>query len=221
MNYDGWEAGCAADSVRNGFVVPQIVDLFSRYQPKTILDIGSLTGYIPRQIDAALPYGPAWTLLDRDPEAIQYARSKLPGHMDAQLVNLPLEDFNPETKFEAVVLTFTLLEFPDRMGVFDGCASRMLDQGHLVIALPDCLVDTIEEARSTAALDILERFVRSDVELPKIDKFTGDPYPFVAVRITRIIAEAIAAGFALITLNRHDSGDGGVFLIHLQKMTKI
>lgn len=217
MNYDDWERGCAADSVRNEFLVPQIVDFLSRVRPESILDVGCLTGYMPRQIDADLPYSPLWTLLDCDAEAVEYAKTRIPAGMNARLVNLSFDDFNPSDGFDAVLLTFTLLEFSDRTGLFDACA-RVLENGYLVVALPDCLIDVIAEAQSKVGSNVLEDFVRSDVALPKIDKFTAKPYPFVAVRMTRIIAEALAAGFVMISLIRYDSGDGGVFLIYFQRI---
>jgi SAM-dependent methyltransferase len=218
LKYEDWERGCAADSVRNEFVVPQIVEFFSRTRPDTILDVGSLTGYMAREINTALSYAPAWTLLDCDAGAVAFARASIPAGMSARLINQRLQDFASGEKFAAALLTFTLLELGDRTGIFEAIGSQLREGGHLVIALPDCLQDVIAEVRSGAQLDLLDEFVRADVQIPKIDKFTAEPYPFFAVRLTRVIAEVIEANFTLIELMRHDFEEGGVFLMYFQRL---
>jgi len=217
LRYDDWDRGCASDAVRNGFLVPNIVAFLDQARPDSILDVGSLTGFMARTISDKLTYSPDWTLLDRDPAAIEYAKAKLPSGMKVRFANAPLETWDSSERFGAALLTFTLLEVQDQERTLKQIASRVGPNGHLLLALPDCLEDVIAEAESESSLEILHEFVQADVELPKVDKFTGEPYPFRARRSTRVISDTLAAGFALIDLIRDASISEGTFLMNFRR----
>jgi SAM-dependent methyltransferase len=217
VRYDDWDRGCASDYVRNGFLVPNIVAFLDQVRPDSILDIGSLTGFMARTISGKLTYSPDWTLLDRDAAAIEYSKAKIPAEMKVRFISTALETWDSNEQFGAVLLTFTLLELGDRERALGDMASRVLPGGHLLVALPDCLEDVISKAEADSSFEVLHEFVRVDVELPKVDKFTGQPYPFRARRLTRVISDTLAAGFALVALMRDASESEGVYLINFQR----
>jgi SAM-dependent methyltransferase len=217
LRYDDWERGCASDYVRNGFLVPNIVEFLDQTRPDSILDVGSLTGYMARTIAGQLTYSPHWTLLDRDVGAIEYSKTKMPASMNVQFVGSDLETWDSNEQFGAALLTFTLLELEDRKSLLGKIAPRVRRRGHLIVALPDCLEDVIAKAEIDSNFGVLHEFVGSDMALPKIDKFTGQPYPFCASRLSRVISDTIEAGFSLLALKRDTSKGEGVFIMRFQR----
>lgn len=186
-----WDDGCHSDTARNHFLIPRIADILMRERPSSILDVGAATGYIPRSLQARLDYLPEWTLLDVDGQRLAIAEHRKPANMRLSLINGSMADaIGPGRLFQAVLVTFTLLETPDAAAMITSAASALARNGLLIIAVPDVWKDVVIAAQQQPRL--LEEFLSGSVELPKTDKFTGEPYPFYALRIESLLATALA-----------------------------
>ena len=114
-------------------------------------------------------------------------------------------------RYEAVLVTFTLLEIPDVEACVTKLWSLMATNGILVVALPDAWSDVL--AASADHPDLIQQFLTERVSLPKHDKFTGKPYPFDAIRLESMIDLVLRAGFSLEEIKRSESSLAGVFIL--------
>jgi ubiquinone/menaquinone biosynthesis C-methylase UbiE len=194
-----WEAGCKADQLRNAFIVPQIVTRLQAAQPLRIIDVGCGTGYVARAVDDQLVYCPEWTLLDINSARLQLCDEIRPHKMRHQTVCSDILKFEPESLFDAALLTFTMIEIADAEGTLAAVSRVLRMGGALLIALPDSWEDAIQLLPNDIAV---KKLLDGRVEIPKTDKFTGAVYPFYALRIERAIQICLAAGFVLSDLIR-------------------
>lgn len=211
--YASWDAGCLNDPIRNGILVPAIIDLVTTMRPARILDVGCATGYVPRKVSESLAYSPQWTLLDRNKAALEFAASTVPVGMEVQFENRDIFDLKGGYRFDLVLMTFTLLEEVRREAIFPALRRQLEPRGSLILALPDCLMDILDEAEEGQNLEVLQRYTRGLVELEKVDKFTKARYPFLAERIEIVLERATKAGLTLVSIRREESADSAVFLM--------
>ena len=210
-----WDDGCRSDSVRNQFLIPFLVTLFAEQRPSTILDIGTGTGHIPRSVDVALPFRAQWTLIDINEERLRLARLLKPLEMQLDANNADINALAATgEKYEAVMLTFTLLESSDYEGMIASAAALTANSGLLIIAIPDVWRDILDPAQEFATLG--SEFIEGFVQLSKIDKFTGDPYPFNAMRTEKLISTVLKRSFVLEQLEQGGPG-GEVHLLIFRK----
>ena len=214
-----WEAGCSSDPIRNQFLIPNLVDLFTRERSTKILDVGSGTGYIPRKVDGMLGYRPEWTLVDTDPQRMSVATSSKPPEMQMLGVVGRIDSTELEcSAYDAVLLTFTLLEAEKPALMLEDITSLVAVNGLLVVAVPDGWKDIIDA--SNGNLTLSQRFLKTSVELPKIDKFTGSPYPFCMMRIESLISTVLQRQFVLEVLEQGGC-DGDVYMLVFRKLRSI
>ena len=155
-----WEQGSRADEMRNSFIVPEVARIVETHRPKTILDVGAGTGYIARAIHERLSYQPRWVLLDRNEERLRLATAHRRPDMALEVVagNVfcwPLG----ERRFDAVIITFTLLEIDDIERLCTLLASHMEERAVLALAMPDAWVDVLEYSKKDPG--IVERYMES------------------------------------------------------------
>ncbi len=105
----------------------------------------------------------------------------------------------PGQPFDAVLLTFTLLEFNEHEVVLQNAADQVAPGGLLILALPDVWRDALQCAHHGGTAEAL---LEGSVEIPKVDKFTGKAYPFHAHRPEKVIATILQRGFHLERLER-------------------
>ncbi|HEX8224258.1 MAG TPA: class I SAM-dependent methyltransferase [Allosphingosinicella sp.] len=202
--------------MRNSFVIPQIARILAAYRSQTILDIGAGTGYVARMVDASLDYRPRWTLVDVNAERLALAQTHRPPTMALEAVvgnvfDWPLGD----RRFDAVVITFTLLEIEDIDRLCTLLALHMDEGAILSLAMPDAWVDVLEYSQVEPA--IVQRYVVGPVAISKRDKFTGEEYPFRAARIEDLLSRVLGAGFDLFELNHGRVGDASAFVLTLRR----
>ena len=196
-----WDNGSAEDDVRNNFIIPEILNLFKKYEPKQILDIGTGTGYIPRKLQQALTYSAHWTLLDLNIERLAFAKRHKPPSMQMTCIPGDLSALDSTScKFDSALLTFTLLEVENPTAMIEGAINLLADRGFLVIAMPDGWKDVLTAASDDRNLPA--RFLTEAVTLPKIDKFTGSPYPFSTMRTETLITTALRHNCVLESLEQ-------------------
>ncbi|HYM45214.1 MAG TPA: class I SAM-dependent methyltransferase [Solirubrobacteraceae bacterium] len=82
---DAWEQGCATDKVRNEVVIPHLADVLCSLRARSVLDLGSGTGYITRVL-AQAPWatGISWTLVDIDEQLLRYALASMSSSLAAE-----------------------------------------------------------------------------------------------------------------------------------------
>ncbi|GLV25641.1 class I SAM-dependent methyltransferase [Sphingobium sp. TomTYG45] len=211
-----WDEGCRSDAMRNEFLIPLLTQLFAEQRPSTILDIGTGTGHIPRSVDGALPFRAQWTLIDINEERLKLARLLKPSEMQLETYNADISAIAATgEKHHAVMLTFTLLESDDCEGMIANAAALTATGGLLIIAVPDVWRDILDPAQEFATLG--NQFVSGFVQLSKIDKFTGDPYPFNAMRTEKLISSVLKQSFALEQLEQ-GGPNGEVYLLVFRKL---
>ena len=210
-----WDDGCASDPIRNEFVVPESAALIARYRPHRILDIGAGTGYIARAIDILLNYRPEWVLIDLDEERLKVAQERKPDSMRMQcVVGDAIEVRDLDDTFQAVIITFTLLEAESVGAILEAAVSFLADDGILILAVPDVWADVIADPQE--AKERSRRMLNETVSLHKIDKFTGQPYPFHAMRTESLISLVLERACILETL--HKGGpQGDVYVLGFRK----
>lgn len=197
-----WDNGCVADPIRNEFLVPTLADIFGTERPTRILDIGTGTGYIPRAVDMLLDYRPNWTLVDINGERIRFAKRRKPPAMRVRCLTGYFADTEAVKElYDAVMLTFTLLEIEDASTMLATAIGTLSAAGLLVIAVPDVWRDVLEATDEVSALS--RRLLSETINLPKIDKFTGNPYPFYAMRTESLISTVLSL---FCTLERLEKG---------------
>ncbi len=211
-----WDDGCRSDAVRNQFLIPFLTKLFVERRPSTIMDIGTGTGYIPRSVDIALPFRAYWTLIDINEDRLRLARVLKPVEMQLNACNADINVLAATSEqHQAVMLTFTLLESDNCEGMIDSAAALTAPGGLLIIAVPDVWRDIVDPAQELAS--VAGQFIKGLVQLSKIDKFTGDPYPFNAVRTETLISSVLKRSFALEQLEQ-GGPNGEVYLLVFRKL---
>ena len=109
-----------------------------------ILDIGAGTGYVARGIDSCLDYNPSWTLLDLSSERLELARGLRPERMKLECLTGDVFDWPWEVgRFDAVLITFTLLEIEDVDRLCRLISEHMEDGGLLAVTMPDAWTDVL------------------------------------------------------------------------------
>lgn len=211
-----WEQGSTQDPMRNRFVVPALARLIDAERPSTILDIGAGTGYVARHVDRHLRYRPTWTLIDLNPERLRLAETYRPAEMKLECLTGNVFDWPWQVgRFEAVLITFTLLEIED-IDRLCGLISDYTSQGALLaVTMPDAWIDVLEYAGEDPS--IVRRYVEGPVEIPKLDKFTGEQYPFKATRIEDLIGRVLKAGFSLVALEHGRVATQSAFVLSFRR----
>jgi SAM-dependent methyltransferase len=211
-----WENGSGQDPIRNDFVVPVLVRLIAAERPRTILDVGAGTGYVARRIDSRLGFRPEWTLIDLNSERLQLAERCRPPEMALECLVGNVFDWPWEVgRFDAVLITFTLLEIED-IDRLCNLISEHTDEGALLaVTMPDAWIDVLEHAVEDAG--IVRRYVEGPVEIPKLDKFTGERYPFKATRIEDLLARVLKTGFSLVELEHGRIGAQSAFVFAFRR----
>lgn len=209
---ENWDTGSQNDHVRNDFIIPNLAAILNQYKPQSILDVGAATGYVARKVDGKLNYRPKWTLLEQNSERLKFAFEKKPTAMIADPVESSfLETAKPIIKYEALVISFTLLELGMSDDVFRRIRESCSTSGIVVIALPDVWGDVLVASQSDTL--IAERFLTKSVTIQKIDKFTSTEYPFIAQRLELLIYSILELGFILELFKKNDFDTGTVYLL--------
>lgn len=191
-----WERGSREDPIRNECVIPTLAKLIEHDRPRTILDVGAGTGYVARRIDALIDFQPSWTLIDLNDERLSLAKAQCPDKMKLECLTGNVFDWPWEVgRFEAVLITFTLLEIRDVNRLCELISQHTARGALLAVTMPDAWIDVLEHASSDP--EVVRKYVDGAVEIPKIDKFTGEQYPFRATRIEDLMSRILKAGFDL------------------------
>lgn len=212
---DKWERGCRADPIRNELVIPTLIQMLAETQPRSILDVGCGTGYIAREVDRGLDFAPRWTLLDLDQARLSLAADNAPFGMNYELAQQNLFSLNAdELSFDLVLAAFTLLEIPSPLHAVGHLSGLVRPGGQLIVVMPDCLNDVWASPISPQAK---AEFVSGSAQVEKIDKFTGTPYPFNAVRTEFVIDAALRSGLRLAGLTISGSTEARVFFLRFER----
>lgn len=186
------------------------------YRPGTILDVGAGTGYIARAIHERLTYKPNWILLDLNKERLSLASEHSPSDMAIELIHGDVFSAPLGARaFDAVLITFTLLEIDDIDRLCKLLATHMSPGAVLALAVPDAWVDVLEYANIDPC--IIERYTAGPITIPKRDKFTGEEYPFRAVRIEDLLGRVLKAGFDLFDLSHGRAGTASAFVLAFRR----
>lgn len=212
-----WEHGCRSDEVRNGFVIPELTRIVSTVRPAAILDVGAGTGYIAREVNHRLDYAPIWTLVDCDPERVALARSYSSDIMLQEVLETDVMSLPDVQKYDAVLVTFTLLEVADIPVCVAKLRRLMNPFSVLSVVLPDAWADVLDASATDPAL--VTQFLCERVSIPKNDKFTGKPYPFEAIRTESLIGMVLHAGFVLVEIRKTAAPLAGVFMLTFRSTT--
>ena len=193
-----WEDGCLRDEARESFVVPELARLVRRVRPRTVIDVGARTGSLLGRLlslhrDAFV--GRQLIALERDREAAAFMTRRFDS-LGVMVVDRAIDEWTPEVACPALfLLCYTALELSERdlRRVFSWAGSN----GQLVMVLPDALEDL-------PSIQQLRRFARGEaVRLAKIDRFTGEQYPYIARRPELWLSWCLDAGLRLCELSTY------------------
>jgi len=209
-----WEDGCKGDDVRNNLVLPHLNQLIDGSKFRSVIDIGCATGYITRLLaNKHQLKGIEWVLLDSSEEMLHFAIAALGSQLSAKFIKVDItnsEEVQLVHPADMAFIVFTTLEFRMTKRIAQNVADLLIPGGILAIFLPDVLYDVIKSNPNKE--DHLWQYADGHCELPKLDKFTKQPYPFHANRIETIIADFLDAGLQLLRLTiyqRNEVGKGG------------
>lgn len=209
---DLWERGSRDDRLRNEFVIPAIVRLLEFKCPPRLLDVGAGTGYVARTVDSLLSFRARWTLIDTNRERMELAERLRPEGMAAETVVGDVFAWPAEgRKFDAIILSFTLLEITGVERLLEIFKERLAEGGLLLVVLPDAWADVLR--RSRVDPNVIERFLSDSVDVPKVDKFTKSQYPFHAMRTESLIEAATESGFDLYSLRHGVIGSAAAYVL--------
>lgn len=211
-----WEKGCANDTIRNDFIIPHLAELVESERPSRILDLGTGTAYILRKVDEKLSYRPEWFALDHSDERLKLAQALKRPDMNLRLILSSIDtDMCKFAPIDLVSIIFTLLELPDPFFVISSISVMLRPGSILVIVVPDVWRDAFQMNGQTSGS--ANALLEGGIDLAKIDKFTGQPYPFHARRIEHLIASVLDRSFALEAL-KQGGKSGEVFLMVFRKL---
>lgn len=215
-----WERGCAADPVRNDVVLPHLVTSLAAAGPRTVIDLGSGTGYITRSLTAE-PWAASvdWILLDSNPELLDIATASI--DPDHTVIDCRYDLTGPPCpspcEAEAAFAVFTFLEFPITQTLARNCADLLLPGGVLLVYLPDILADVLAVADRGALSDLLD----GTCVIEKPDHFTGALDAFHATRTELLLSVFLGAHFRLLGLDvlaRNDRRES-IFCFRFERLT--
>jgi len=207
-----WENGSKTDPVRTEFVIPFVSEYLNKKGISSIVDIGAATGHLSREINRRLLHDASWTLVDSNQRRLEYAEKCKPPIMKQEIIcGDILEVISSDVRFEAVLVSFSLLELGTSPVVMQKLTSLCATNGSLIFIVPDVWQDVISQSKRLGAPAILEEFLGGPVSLTKVDRFTGDEYPFFADRLERIIDCVMQMGFSLGIFTERSIGSKRVY----------
>lgn len=117
--------------------------------------------------------------------------------------------------YQAILLTFTLLEVEDSKAMIASAVKLLTAGGILVIAVPDVWKDVLATYDEEPSYP--HRLITETVDLQKTDKFTGAPYPFYAMRTETLITAVLES---LCVLEKLEQGgpQNGIYLLTFRKL---
>jgi len=215
-----WDDGCKTNDVRNVFVIPKMIQLINELKPSRVLDIGTGTGYMAKCIDEKIEVDVEWTLIDQDADRIDFVNKNLPASVNFQALTTNfITDDVTRHRFDLVLLLFTLLELNLEVGLFSKIQRQTSDNGVVVITMPNILEDVLKAAVEEPSL--LTDFAEGRCVLGKIDKFTGEAYPFKAHRFEDIVQLMLHSGFSLEKLYSYNQVEKETFMFVFKKTGKL
>lgn len=208
-----WHNGCKNDPVRNNFIIPFILGQIDRFHPSNLIDVGAGTGYIASRIIEMQGTCRHLTLADTSAERIAFSQA-LPSLTNAKFLLGDFFDERPLTteRFDLVLLSNVLLEVKATRQNITRIKSTLSINGRVVVTHPDTLFDLIDSHPQISA-DLISNYTSEGVSLSKVDKFTGDPYPFNAHRVSTLIELFIAEGLRLTDFQRNPTAGNYLALV--------
>lgn len=212
-----WDDGCRCDEARESFVIPELARLVRRVRPRTVIDVGARTGSLFWRLlslhhDAFV--GCRMIALEKDREAATFMTDRF-ASAGVTVVDRAIDDWAPDVDEPALfLLCYTALELTGRdlRRVFSWAGSN----GDLVVVLPDALEDLRTRPQ-------LRRYALGEaVRLTKVDRFTGEPYPYIARRPELWLRWCLDTGLRLCELSTYRTRtDRTHFLYHLSSAATV
>lgn len=150
MKYiEDWDNYVQNDPIRNNLVIPDLTESIEFLKAKSILDLGSGSGYISKEIFNKLKGKIDLHLLDVDIKFIQYSKVKYFQNVDEiNFIVSDIKEYEESKKFDVIFCSFSNLEF-----LFDHFLviklKKMLNKnGRFILYMPDCLEDILQNSNS-------------------------------------------------------------------------
>ncbi|MEO9601173.1 class I SAM-dependent methyltransferase [Parasphingorhabdus sp.] len=207
-----WENGSNIDPIRTSFIIPFVRDYLNKELVSSIVDVGAATGHLSREIDRGLSHEAFWTLVDSNQRRLDHAEKLKPNDMQQKIIcGDVLEAILDNAHFEAVLVSFSLLELGTSPSVIKKICSLCTSDGSLILIVPDVWQDILAEAIELGSSNIVSEFLDNPITLDKVDRFTGEEYPFIADRLERIIDCVMQMGFSLKVFTERSIGSKRVY----------
>ncbi|WP_082122354.1 MULTISPECIES: trans-aconitate 2-methyltransferase [Frankia] len=182
----------------------------SESKASSVMDLGCGSGYLTRRL-LARSSGQIvrWVLVDSNRDALAFARERLNGASNIEVAHGDITQPQPSRWVDPVdfaFLAFTLLEVQVDATVASNIEAQLAPSGTVVVVLPDVLTDIYQ--LGDPAVEALGKYIKGQVFLDKIDKFTGRSYPFYAQRIEKIISAFLDCSFFLSNIRQIETRTG-------------
>lgn len=195
-----WDNACEHDESRNQFVVPYLETELEARRPALVIDIGAGSGYVSRQLIQRTTHRVAqWILIDADETACRWLNTRFATIPNVKVEHAripPLRD--GLTNAPLVFFSYTILELslPDISKLI-----RQLGPGSTVVmVMPDVIEDVLGAQDPAVKADF---WAEGSVSIPKVDKFTGRPYPFIAHRVEYLLEAVTSSGCSIERVERY------------------
>ncbi len=197
---DAWEQGCTTDKVRNEVVVPHLAGVLCSSRARSVLDLGSGTGYVTRTL-ARAPWaaGISWTLVDIDESLLRFALTSMSSSWAVATLVHDLAGAAPPSEIHGDVAfaVFTTLELQITPQLAKNLRAMLNPAGTLLLYLPDVLADV---HATPAPKETLAAFLTGHAVLEKLDHFTNAHESFHATRLEQLLSVLLAGGLTLTRL---------------------
>lgn len=203
-----WDEGCGECEIRNGFIIPALIELIARNRFPIIIDLGAGTGYIAREVSQNLQHQHEWILIDRAEDRCEFAATKCSSIPALRVTNDDIFEISPNKNPDTIYLFCnTALEMELSSERLDFLSQLAKSGAGIIVCIPDTLSDVLKDLDGSGSEDF-ESFRNGSVELEKFDDFTGEQYPFHAHRPIEIVHQFVQRGLSLTQLHRTTVSDG-------------
>jgi hypothetical protein len=176
------------------FVIPVLAEIIARTRPGRFVDIGAKTGYLIDRLLTVSEFARRSELIavESDRQAAGFMMERFRDTPSFRVDCVGIKDWADLPRISSgtlYLLSYTALELDDQS--LAATFTRPGPKDTLVIVLPDTTEDIVSPAD-------WRRYMAGDsVCIKKVDKFTGQTYPFTARRLSSWLPLALDTGLVL------------------------
>ncbi len=195
MQTKKWHSYVKKDLIRNQFVIPYIVEIVNKFEIKSVIDIGSGSGYVAAEVSRLLDKNISILCIDKSGRNINFSKTIYKNINGLSFEKGSFEDIIIKDTFDLSLLVFTLVDFKINNSFIEKIALHTTSNGYSLIVIPDFLSDILE----MNSLNLLVSYLNnSSVELGNKEICHKFSIPFVANKTEKIVEFMYSNNFTLV-----------------------